>query len=514
MQVNAPRRVADKKPKKKAPLKKNILYYQPQIMEDLMVKLVNSPYQKYIQSPVHREKIIHLISTLYIRPIIDKRYERTDYVYLSQKEFLAPMYGEHYYKEVIKALEFASVIEAKKQYAVGSYPKAYKLKEKYIGCPFDAYPLSRQSRISKRIDAHKESQKKNSPFEKKANKWLYAQLEKELQEVTVDLKEAQAFILDKMTRSLKHPSTVEMKRKSAKRKGKWYGIQTPPTEDECLVLLKRCEELTGLSVSLSDELTPKVLKRIVNVFESEMVAVQMIHDGQFKFEVDPTAGRVHTNLTNLSSDLRKFIYLRGEEIKGTDLSNSQPLFLALLLLDRFAGIDYAPEDVKEYVRLCLDGKFYRALMEQDGIPFPTEEELKGMPQAKRDKYARYKKKFKQSVFERIFFGDVPKKEEPYFRSSKAFKERFPTVWGVIIEIKSDVKSFGKDAYAQLAIRLQHKEQDIMILKAAKECLKRNIPILTLHDALYTTEEYIEEVCEVILSQFKSSYGVLPKLSPA
>lgn len=513
---------ARRRANEKKVVRKNILYYQPQIIEELELKLANTPYEKYLKDKRHREKVIHLISTLYIKPFIDKRYERTDFIHLSRTEFLAPMYGEHYYKDIVKALEHASVIDTKKGYSVGNYTKAYKLQDRYIGCSFNRLRLPLNSPISGKMDAHREREKKGDKekqVSRRAHRQLYAKLQKDLEKITIDLKGAQDHILGKMKRFLQDPSSVDMKRRPPFSKDVWRGFPKPPTEKECEMLLQVCERITGFSVCLSEELTSKVLKRIVNIYESEMAAVQMIHDaathnGYFTFEIDTTSGRLHTNLTNLSSDLRKFIYLNGKEIKGTDLSNSQPSFLALLLLEKFGGRENLPDDVEEYVELCLTGKFYKALMKQDGVAYPAKGELGEMSQIEKDKFNAKKKKFKADVFEKIFFGRVPKKEVPHYIAARAFKAKFPTVWNEILEIKSNTKDFGTEAHAQLAIKLQNKEQDVMILKSAKECKKREIPILTLHDALYTTEEYIEEVCTIILEQFRRSYGVEPKLSPA
>jgi hypothetical protein len=42
-------------------------------------------------------------------------------------------------------------------------------------------------------------------------------------------------------------------------------------------------------------------------------------------------GRVHTNLTNLKSDLRQFLRVDGSPLVNLDIANSQPMFLGLLL---------------------------------------------------------------------------------------------------------------------------------------------------------------------------------------
>ena len=47
-------------------------------------------------------------------------------------------------------------------------------------------------------------------------------------------------------------------------------------------------------------------------------------------------GRVHTNLTNLKSDLRQFLCLDGSPLVNLDIANSQPMFLGLLLNTSFS----------------------------------------------------------------------------------------------------------------------------------------------------------------------------------
>lgn len=40
------------------------------------------------------------------------------------------------------------------------------------------------------------------------------------------------------------------------------------------------------------------------------------------FIVDPTGKRVHTNLTNLKSDLRQFLSVEGEPLSEVDIKNT------------------------------------------------------------------------------------------------------------------------------------------------------------------------------------------------
>lgn len=61
------------------------------------------------------------------------------------------------------------------------------------------------------------------------------------------------------------------------------------------------------------------------------IAMEKINDGHFHFSIDHTAGRCHTNLTNINSKLRNFITYNGLKMVSIDIKNSQPFFSGLLL---------------------------------------------------------------------------------------------------------------------------------------------------------------------------------------
>ncbi len=61
-----------------------------------------------------------------------------------------------------------------------------------------------------------------------------------------------------------------------------------------------------------------------------LISAQRILMGDYYFHIDKY-GRFHHNLTNLSSNLRKFLTYENEKLKGIDLPNAQPLLLLILL---------------------------------------------------------------------------------------------------------------------------------------------------------------------------------------
>lgn len=78
---------------------------------------------------------------------------------------------------------------------------------------------------------------------------------------------------------------------------------------------------------------PRLKDRIAARKQDES-AIEMLASKFFFFKVDDY-GRVHHNLTNLSSDLLKFIYAKNSKkpLTNTDTRNSQPFILGIVLME-------------------------------------------------------------------------------------------------------------------------------------------------------------------------------------
>jgi hypothetical protein len=472
------------------------LYYLPQILSDLELSLKYTKYGFLLRDECHAEKIIHFISHLYLLSIIDNRYDRDSFIHISSK-FLKHYYTKGHYKQIIEALKHAEILEVNESYEVGVKTKAYRIAPRYVGFKFKVHSLKPSSLISKKHLEYRNNKLKGiiNKDDKRIPKRVYNKLEKTLHQVTINYSAAQKFILARTVSFLKNPETIEVKQKGPVyfKEGEMKFrevLSEEQKEEEFRKLAHACHEVTGIKVTQSEEFTLEMLQRVAYTYQSDMIAIQMIHDKQFHFSIDQN-GRAHSNITNLNGDLRKFLLLNGKPLQGTDLRNSQPTFFALLLLERFED-KKMPEDVHRYINLCLEGKFYDVLMDDAGIE-----------QSER-------KKFKVELFGNVFFNKVPNKR--WNKHQKAFKEVFPNAWDVIVEMKSDIQTLGEDnAYKALANELQKKETHIMIHLAAAECLRRDIPIISIHDALYTHPEKLDELCYIILGKFADKYGVTPTL---
>lgn len=231
-------------------------------------------------------------------------------------------------------------------------------------------------------------------------------------------------------------------------------------------------------------------------YNSYSISVDLIVSLNYFFVVDSTAGRIHNNITNLSSDLRQFLRYNNQELVEIDINNSQPFLFNLLIQDYLDSLSYMDSniylsygnqsltrypDIELYKELTSKGKFYEYLM-----PY--------FPNVSRQE-------FKKKVFGRIFYNGEKKYEyEEWF----TFQDIFPTVAKIISYYK-------KDNYKNLAISLQKAEAEIMINRIVPRLAGKGIYTLTIHDSILTTEGNTEEVKEIILDEFKNQYGLIPSI---
>lgn len=216
-------------------------------------------------------------------------------------------------------------------------------------------------------------------------------------------------------------------------------------------------------------------------------AVQLIRDRQFFLHVCPY-GRVHTNLTNLKSTLRRYLSVHGQKLVNLDIRNSQPLVFASILkshyeFDATQQEEAAPPDVLQYVDLVQAGKLYDSLMEESGIT-PDQ-----------------RSSFKKCFFARVFYC----KNDPTSDEARLFGNRFPSVYAL-------VRSMKAEAHADLAKSLQRAESAIMIGGVASRCM-REIPhafISTIHDSVLTTLRYADAIRTILSDEFLK-VGLIPTI---
>lgn len=242
-----------------------------------------------------------------------------------------------------------------------------------------------------------------------------------------------------------------------------------------------------------------------DIYNAYKISVDYIQDKTFFFKVDNTAGRVHTNITNLSRELRRFLKFDRKSLINIDISNSQPFLFNKLIQDFFNSnqpfssfsfynntfINNPPyvvqfSDIELYQKLTSEGKFYEFLIEKSGAKIKD------------------RKTFKKEFFGKVFFC---KNQDHYtYKEVKLFRKLFPNVHRIILHYK-------KEDYKQLAINLQRAEAEIMINKVCKRIAEERpeIFVCTIHDSILTTAENKTYICNVILNEFEKNFNLKPSL---
>ncbi len=256
------------------------------------------------------------------------------------------------------------------------------------------------------------------------------------------------------------------------------------------------------------------------------VILKDIHKNQIKYfnesntylKIDKS-GRLYTKFSNTFSLARYYMTYNDKKLIGIDCVNSQPLLAYSLIMlenDAYGLMNF--QDVFQYKKDCLDGKIYE-ILGSDYYTYINEKEEKNKTKSKKkskpkqnaENKQEYKltpeerKKVKSMLYKYILFNH--KRYNNDF--IKVFKKRYPNVYSFIQK-----NSQEKD---QLSFMLRRLESDLWIKDIAKTIYsisirKRvEIPIITLHDAIYTTPEYIKLVEKIIIKKMYRFLRSMPSL---
>lgn len=236
----------------------------------------------------------------------------------------------------------------------------------------------------------------------------------------------------------------------------------------------------------------RYIKKQQNLTEKEeetyLKSVEMIEKKQFFRYVDSKAKRFHSNLTNISTPLRQFLSIDGQELWGTDLTSSQPVFMAILLKN-IPTIN--KEELERFTNCVVGGQFYEYLAKEANLDLDLND-------------FKTRKDFKQKIFGGVLFDRNRKNLSKW---ELVFQKSFPTILDAVREIK-------KKDYNSFAIMLQKAEAEFFF-KAVEESDmiigRGKAPLLTIHDSIVSSKEYIDIIQQVLENQFQTLHNITPKL---
>lgn len=237
-----------------------------------------------------------------------------------------------------------------------------------------------------------------------------------------------------------------------------------------------------------------------------------IIQASFTFKKD-RAGRIHTPLTNLAADLRKFLFqvnTPDKEIVCHDFSNSQILFFVSKYLNKkvntIGGESMIPNtyeskqtgepsqpsaalsgqthplpyninnypDIIHFKNLVFAGKIYDGIMQAI--------QWKGT-----------RKEFKEKFFGELWYNsNVRGKKErvKLTEMEKVFKAAFPNVFKILWRIKATIGN------REFCINLQ-REEARLLHRWIVGSIDKKVKYFVVHDAIYTTSDYSKYIGELL-----------------
>ena len=460
----------------------------------------------------HQDKWKYVLHKILERRIFDSSIEPDGYVNL-HFDTLTKFLGKNYTKKILREMMQVGLIECDYKKLYGSYgSKSY------------GYRVAAQYR-SKAI-LHDVFKEEVFGRELRAASYRYKQQRsksttwKNLTKIGIRAQQAKAYVDDKLATSLTMLASFLPQMQLTMNKGNKNIIlsvyasiyaQYGQRQDELSSSKRYATQFSSFQSSFS-LITPTSIEKacldtnnqgvnldkyvesfLAEKHELEHKSIDKIDKGEYFLEQPDPASRIFTNVANLSSDLRQFLYHKQYpghwNLVNLDIANSQPYLLSLLLRARYQGQEM-PESVRRYIEFTATGTFYEEMMTIMGYATGTIT------------------KRQRSAFKKDFFGKLFFCKTRYSRltpEGKMFRKHFKEVAALIDEYKDA-------GHEQLAITMQRAEAKVILKTIGEELIKRGIWFTTIHDSVLTLTQHHEEVKQLILSAFFTEVGIAPKIS--
>lgn len=291
-------------------------------------------------------------------------------------------------------------------------------------------------------------------------------------------------------------------------------------------LIARVKKLNEVTYTISTNVTKnyKYLKKWFNTNLTAEIPESLQHyhksklininDNRYRMSIDDFGKRLHTNLTNLPTDFRQYLRYNGQPLVEIDIKNSQ-FYMAIKLLMRHIQsknpeifnllnniegqgdkISFLSEvdgltDIAKFITDVTTGNFYESLVEDYNTKYKTTLD--------RDDA---KKLMLRVMFSKSTYNDS-------FKS--VFKQRYPVV-AEVFNHKKRVNKLKEDKYKALSQSLQRIESGLMIRTICENEALTDVPMFTIHDSIMTTQENVELVKDIMITELTDVIGFTPMLS--
>ncbi|MBF8151306.1 hypothetical protein ITJ86_15470 [Winogradskyella sp. F6397] len=264
---------------------------------------------------------------------------------------------------------------------------------------------------------------------------------------------------------------------------------------------------------------------------NRIVSIDEIKNNIFTYSRNGRDNRLHSNLTRLAKDLRKFVKYDNEFLYSEDISNCQPYIVSNLInkikdrvnnrgiknnidsyhnhiIDKYTPImsdhfdqDECSKEIERFSNLMLNGSFYEDFsnyLYEDGIISLFYNDSASYTSNRKIYTFKNKRDASKAIFLKTLYSSKKSKENII----NTFKMNFPYVYEIIQTFKTEDKS-------DFPIMIQNIEADCIIDYCTKILAKKypKMPLFTIHDSILTTESYsdiLNKEVKILLSQYFES----------
>lgn len=198
-------------------------------------------------------------------------------------------------------------------------------------------------------------------------------------------------------------------------------------------------------------------------------------------------GRNYTLMVSVPRNLRQFFSYGNQPLWVVDISSSQPLLHALLYPDDC-------DEKKKYLSIVEEGRFWEFMNDANGGTVDLDD-----PDDRAE--------LKSQVFQEVFYSYSESQSGTPKPFATVFRREFPVLWS---EITSTKRTVGPKQSGPLAKAMQTTEAEA-VADAILTLKDKPYPLISIHDAIVTTEDGVADVQRSIKESF-APVGLNPPLS--
>jgi len=266
-----------------------------------------------------------------------------------------------------------------------------------------------------------------------------------------------------------------------------------------------------------------VRKNPLSQYHAAIYNINSITIGDYKVSIDGNVHRLHSVITNLQKEYRKFLNYDNEKLVNVDISNSQPYLLCLLLnpsfWDKKSSIPLNIGMLDQNVQNKYSGRYLNEIRnyvlsltqnDNDGTlrNYKHTTSIGKIYEYIADKINREQNtNFQRNDIKVLVLTTLFSRNRYMPTYKKYFKSIFPQVYELI-------KLTKREDHAALACLLQNVESNIILHRCCHRIWDdggNKIPVFTIHDSICTTLGNEQFVKQIMKKELFSSICISPCL---